>query len=158
MIVLVWPWGHHRFRPVTTDIMFNAILAVGVIVGTFVFGFSQHGFRFIGKYFPLTGMGLTGKVDKRRKVFTKFLDITLGLLIGIIEFLGEFGRMLSLSLRLFGNMFVGMLLLTLLLYAMQATIQVPVVGPLLIFAYELAVSLLQALIFAMLATIYFKLA
>jgi|GEM_PF-548827 len=119
MIVLVWPAGHHRFRPVTTDIIFNAILAVGVIIGSFVYGFSQHGFHFIEKYFPLKGMGLVDKVDKRRKVITKFLDIILGLLIGIIEFLGEFGRMLSLSLRLFGNMFVGMLLLTLVLFALQ---------------------------------------
>lgn len=81
-------------------------MAVGVIVGSFVYGFSQHGIHFIEKYFPIRGMGLVGKVDKRWKVFTKFLDIILGLLIGIIEFLGEFGRMLSLSLRLFGNMFV----------------------------------------------------
>lgn len=51
-------------------------------------------------------MGLSGKVDTWRKIFPKMLDILLGLLIGIIEFFGEFGRMLSLSLRLFGNMFV----------------------------------------------------
>lgn len=142
----------------TTDVIFNGILAVGVIVGTFIYGFSQHGLHFLGKYFSFKGMGMVEKVDKRRKVFTKFLDILLGLLIGIIEFLGEFGRMLSLSLRLFGNMFVGMLLLTLVLYALQGAIHVPILGPLLIFAYELAVSLLQALIFAMLATVYFKLA
>lgn len=158
MIVLVWPRWHHRFRPVTTDVIFNGLLAVSVIIGSFVYGFSQHGVHFIEKYFPLKGMGLVGKVDKRRKVFIKFLDILLWLLIGIIEFLGEFGRMLSLSLRLFGNMFVGMILLTLLLYALQASIRIPVVWPLIIFAYELAVSFLQALIFSMLATIYLKLA
>ncbi len=158
MIVLVWPAAHHRFRPVTTDIMFNGVLAVSVILGSFVYGFSQHGIHFLGKYFSLKGMGLVDKVDKRWKVITKFLDIILGLLIGIIEFLGEFGRMLSLSLRLFGNMFVWMLLLALVLYALQSSIHYPVIAPLLIFAYELAVSLLQALIFAMLATIYFKLA
>lgn len=127
-------------------------------MGTFIYGFSQHGFHFIEKYFPVRGMGLVKKVEKPWQIIPKILDIILGLLIGFIEFMGEFGRMLSLSLRLFGNMFVGMLLLTLLLYAMQSTIHIPIVGPLLVFGYELAVSLLQALIFSMLATIYFKLA
>lgn len=53
-------------------------------------------------------------------------------------------------------MFVGMLLLTLLLFAMRA-LPVPLIGPALIFGYEAAVSLLQAMIFAVLATVYFRL-
>jgi F0F1-type ATP synthase membrane subunit a len=31
MVVLVWPAAHHYFRPVTTDVMFNAILAVTAV-------------------------------------------------------------------------------------------------------------------------------
>ena len=50
-------------------------------------------------------MGIVKEV-KHWYDYIKFLDIVLGLLIGIIELLGEFGRMLSLALRLFGNMFV----------------------------------------------------
>ena len=51
-------------------------------------------------------MGIVKEVRHWYDYITKFLDIVLGLLIGIIELLGEFGRMLSLALRLFGNMFV----------------------------------------------------
>jgi hypothetical protein len=51
-----------------------------------------------------------------------------------------------------------MILLTLLLYATQLLLHYPIVGPIAIFAYEFAVSLLQAFIFALLTTIYFKLA
>ncbi len=51
-------------------------------------------------------MGIVKEVNHWYDYITKFLDIVLGLLIGIIELLGEFGRMLSLALRLFGNMFV----------------------------------------------------
>lgn len=159
MIVLVWPAAHHVFRPLTTDIISNGVLAVIAVGASLVYGFGLHGFGFIQKYLPLKhGMGIVSQVNHWYDYITKFLDILLGLLIGIIEFIGEFGRMLSLSLRLFGNMFVGMILLTLLLYATQQIAHYPFIGPILIFAYEFAVSILQAFIFALLTTIYFKLA
>ncbi len=158
MVVLVWPAAHAWFRPVTTDVLFNAVLATMVIVGMFGYGFAQHGFHFINKYLPINGMGIVKKVDKPWKIITKFLDILLGLLIWIIELLGEFGKILSLSLRLFWNMFVGMLLLILLLYAMQIISPIPLLGPIVVFGYEACISLLQALIFAILSTVYFRLA
>lgn len=158
MVVLVWPAAHHVFRPLTTDIISNATLAVIAIVASLSYGFAINGFWFIQKYLPINGMWIVKEVNHWYDYITKFLDIILGLLIGIIELLGEFGRMLSLSLRLFGNMFVGMILLTLLLYATQQLLHYPLIGPIVIFAYEFAVSLLQAFIFALLTTIYFKLA
>lgn len=158
MIVLVWPAAHHVFRPLTTDIISNWTLAVIAVVASLSYGFALHGFWFIQKYLPINGMGIVPKINHWYDYITKLLDILLGLLIGIIELLGEFGRMLSLSLRLFGNMFVGMILLTLLLYATQQLLHYPLIGPIVIFAYEFAVSLLQAFIFALLTTIYFKLA
>ena len=158
MIVLVWPAAHHVFRPLTTDIVSNGTLAVISIVASLAYGFASHGFGFIKKYLPINWMGIVKEVKHWYDYITKFLDIVLGLLIGIIELLGEFGRMLSLALRLFGNMFVWMILLTLLLYATQLLLHYPIVGPITIFAYEFAVSLLQAFIFALLTTIYFKLA
>ena len=158
MIVLVRPAAHEVFRPLTTDIISNGTLAVAAVIASLVYGFSLHGFGFIQKYLPIHGMGIVTKIDHRYDYITKFLDIVLGLLIGIIELLGEVGRMLSLSLRLFGNMFVGMILLGLLLYATKELLHYPVLLPVVIFAYEFAVSLLQAFIFSLLVTIYFKLA
>lgn len=158
MIVLVWPAAHHIFRPLTTDIVSNATLAVIAIVASLSYGFALHGLGFIQKYLPIHGMGIVKEINHWYDYMTKFLDIILWLLIGIIELLGEFGRMLSLSLRLFGNMFVGMILLTLLLYATQQLLHYPAIWPIVVFAYEFAVSLLQAFIFALLTTIYFKLA
>lgn len=157
MIVLVWPAAHHRFRPATTDMFFNGIMAVATIFGMFIYGFAMNWPWFIKKYLPVTGMWLVEKVDKRWKVITKLLDILLWLLIGIIELLSDLWKMLSLTLRLFWNMFVGMLLLTLLLFAMKS-LPVPFLWPIVIFAYETAISLLQAMIFAVLATVYFRLA
>ena len=158
MIVLVRPAAHEVFRPLTTDIISNGTLAVAAVIASLVYGFSLHGFGFIQKYLPIHGMCIVTKIDHRYDYITKFLDIVLGLLIGIIELLGEVGRMLSLSLRLFGNMFVGMILLGLLLYATKELLHYPVLLPVVIFAYEFAVSLLQAFIFSLLVTIYVKLA
>lgn len=157
MIVLVWPAWHHSFRPSTTDISFNAILAVVAVVWSMFYGFYVHWFHFLGKYLPHNGMGIVGKVDKRYMIIPKFFDIILWLLIGLIEFVGEFGRMMSLSLRLFGNMFVGMILLWLLIVATQWLMHYPLIAPILIFAYEFCVAILQAFIFALLTTVYFKL-
>lgn len=157
MIVLVWPTGHHYFRPSTTDISFNALLAIAAVMGSIFYGFYKHWFHFIGKYFPHNGMWIVPKVTERWMVFTKFLDILLWLLIGLIELIGEFGRMMSLSLRLFWNMFVGMILLWLLIGTTQRLFHVPIFLPLFIFFYELCVALLQAFIFALLTTIYFRL-
>lgn len=102
-------------------------------------------------------MGIVKEINHWYDYILKFLDILLGLLIGVIELIGEFGKILSLSLRLFGNMFVGMILLTLLLFATQQLISIPLLGPLVIFAYEFAVSVLQAFIFALLTAVYFRL-
>ncbi len=158
MIVLVWPAAHHYFRPATTDISFNAILAVSAVIGSLIYWFYKHWFHFIQKYIPTNGMGIVPKVTKRWMYITKWLDILLWLLIGFIELAWEIGRMVSLSLRLFWNMFVWMLLLTLTIYATTTFLHIPLLGPLPIFAYELCVGVLQATIFALLTTIYFKLA
>lgn len=157
MIVLVWPAGHHVFRPMTTDIISNWTVAVISVVLALVYGFVVNGFGFIQKYIPINGMWIVTKITHWYDYITKFLDILLGLLLGIIELLGEVGRMLSLSLRLFGNMFVGMILLTLLIAVIQYAIHVPFAAPLFVFAYEFAVSFIQAFIFALLTTIYFRL-
>lgn len=44
MVVLVWPAAHHVFRPLTTDIISNATLAVIAIVASLSYGFAINGF------------------------------------------------------------------------------------------------------------------
>ncbi len=157
MVVLVWPAAHHIFRPVTTDIMFNGLLAITAVLWSVAYGFSLHGSHHIAKYFPINGMGIVEKVTHRYDYIFKFFDIILWLLIGFIEFVGEFGRMMSLSLRLFWNMFVWMILLSLLLYATKSFVTYPILWPIVVFAYEFCVAILQAFIFSLLTTVYFKL-
>lgn len=77
-----------------------------------------------------------------------------------IEVIGEFSRIISLSFRLFGNIFAGEVLLT-VMYAMANAIKITVVGLLVpvIFLYlEVLFGFIQALVFALLTLIYIVLA
>ena len=77
MIVLVRPSAHHIFRPVTTDILFNGMLAIIAVVGSIAYGFALHGTHHIAKYFPLNGMGIVPTVTHWYDYITKFFDIIL---------------------------------------------------------------------------------
>jgi F-type H+-transporting ATPase subunit a len=84
----------------------------------------------------------------------KFINFSspLAFVIGFIELIGELARLISFSFRLFGNIFAGK---TLLLVAMFF---VPFVLPVPILAFEVFVALIQALVFALLTTLFIKLA
>lgn len=76
--------------------------------------------------------------------------------MGWIHFLGEFSRILSLSVRLFANIFAGVALIMVMKY-IGDMIPVPVIGGLLvlpIWFFEILVAFLQAFIFTLLASIY----
>jgi F-type H+-transporting ATPase subunit a len=84
----------------------------------------------------------------------KFINFTsaMGFLLGIMELISELARLISFSFRLFGNIFAGK---TLLLVAMFF---VPYILPIPIYAYEIFVGLIQALVFAILTLFFIKLA
>ncbi len=77
-----------------------------------------------------------------------------------IELISEFSRILSLSARLFGNVFAGEVLLG-VMYAMANAIKialVPVFIPVIFVGLELLFGAIQALVFALLTLIYISLA
>ena len=78
--------------------------------------------------------------------------VNFGLVLGLLELLGEFAKIASLSFRLFGNVFAGEVLLA----SMGAIFAYIVPGPFLFL--EVFVGLIQALIFSLLATVYFTIA
>ena len=162
LFATVIPVLHHYLRPVTTDIIFNAILAVIGVLWALIYGFKIHWIRFLEKYIPLNWVGISGGRPKWWKIIIwlviKFFDILLWLFIGLLEFVGEFTKILSLTLRLFWNIFAWMVLLTLIVVATMLVIKVPFLGPLVVVAMELLVGFLQAFVFALLVMVYFKLA
>ena len=162
LFATVIPTLHHYLRPVTTDIIFNAMLAVFGVLWALAYGFKTHWLHFLERYFPLNWVGIAGDRPKGWKVIiwliVKILDILLWLFIGLLEFVGEFTKMLSLTLRLFWNIFAWVVLLTLIVAATMAAIKVPFLGPLVVVAMEFLVWFLQAFVFALLVMVYFKLA
>lgn len=73
---------------------------------------------------------------------------------GILEFIAEFSRMVSLSLRLFGNAFAGEVLLIILAFLTKyfAVLTLPP-----FYLFELFIGAIQAYIFFMLTTVFISL-
>jgi F-type H+-transporting ATPase subunit a len=77
-----------------------------------------------------------------------------------IEVVSEFGRIISLSARLFGNVFAGEVLLG-VMYALVNSIKIaiiPLFVPVIFIFLELLFGTIQALVFALLTAIYITLA
>jgi F-type H+-transporting ATPase subunit a len=127
-------------RGSATDINFPASMAVFAVACIFVFGvWSQKG-AFFAKYFPI------------RRAFSSPVYGTIDLFVGLLEFLLEFVKTISLTLRLFGNIFAGGLLM--LIVGSLTVVAVPTI----LAAFELFVGTIQAYVFAMLALIFIQMA
>src|SRR5581483_7254958 len=117
------------FRSVNSDINMTLALALIVVTMSHVVGFITIGLKnHLKKFFRLTG-----PID----FFT-----------GLLEIISEFGKIISLTFRLFGNVFAGEILLTIMVFLVPYLIPVPFL------ALEIFVGFIQALIFAVLAMMF----
>jgi F-type H+-transporting ATPase subunit a len=92
--------GIMLFRVPTSDWSMTIALAIVAIVGSHILALTIRPFKHIGHYFRFQ------YIWKARKV-TDFLNAFLEIFIGILEVIGEFAKIISLSARLFGNIFAG---------------------------------------------------
>ena len=76
----------------------------------------------------------------------------IGSFVGTLELISEFAKIVSFSFRLFGNIFAGEVLLTVML------ILIPYIIPLPFLFLEIFVGFIQALVFAMLTLVFMKMA
>lgn len=128
-------------RSLATDLNMPLALAIIAFVVVEVAGMRQFGpFRYMSRFVPLgafrhgIGAGM------------------LALLVGVIELVSEFIRLISFSFRLFGNIFAGEVLIAVALFFVPYVIPVPFM------AFEVFVGFIQAAIFAMLTLFFIKLA
>jgi F-type H+-transporting ATPase subunit a len=94
--------------------------------------------------------------------FTKFFNTatlwkkpafgTIDFLVGILEIISEFSKILSFSFRLFGNIFAG----SVLLFVIGALVPVFVQSGMLVF--EFAIGMIQAIVFGMLTMVFMTMA
>ncbi len=132
------------FRPANADLNLTLAMAlltvvVSHLVGMITVGFFTHWNKFIA-------LGTLVKSFKKGGV-----NIMVGIvetMVGVIELSAEIAKVVSLSLRLFGNIFAGEVLIT-VMYSL-----VSYVVPLPFMALELIVGVIQATVFSMLALVY----
>ncbi|HRF49470.1 MAG TPA: F0F1 ATP synthase subunit A [Anaerolineales bacterium] len=120
-------------RRASTDLSFTLALALITVIMVQVFGVWSLGIGYFTKFFNLSTI-----IDKP---FFGVIDF----IVSLIELISEFAKILSLTLRLFGNMFAGGLLLT-------------IIGSLTVFfvpglfvGLEIAIGAIQAYVFSALA-------
>ncbi len=82
------------------------------------------------------------------KIFTAMINF----FIGLIEIFSEIAKTVSLSLRLFGNVFAGEVLLTVMASLIAYLVPIPFMF------LELLVGIVQATIFAMLTLVFMEVA
>lgn len=137
------------FRPATTDLNLTAGMAVVAVAVSHFLGIAFIGFfKYANKFIKLGDLWHGLKSGKPTEILTALIEFGVGLL----EIVSEVAKLLSLSLRLFGNVFAGEVLLTILAGIL------PIFLPLPFIALELIVGVVQATVFAMLTLVYLTVA
>ncbi|MBI5654679.1 F0F1 ATP synthase subunit A [Candidatus Uhrbacteria bacterium] len=132
-------------RPSNSDLnMTLAMALVSVIashvIGMFTLGFFVHWNKFI----QLGGLWKAIVSLKPMNLVTAVVQFGVGLL----ELVSEVAKILSLSLRLFGNIFAGEVLMTVISSMVSFFVPLPFI------ALELIVGVIQATVFSMLTLVY----
>lgn len=131
-------------RPAGSDLNFTLALAVTTIVFSHFAGVRAVGaIEYLSKFVNIKGIWKSFKHGPIA-VATAVIEFC----VGLIEIVGEFAKTVSLSLRLFGNIFAGEILLTVMLGLVSYVVPIPFMF------LELLVGAVQATVFAMLTLVY----
>jgi F-type H+-transporting ATPase subunit a len=116
------------FRNATSDLNMTLALTLISLFATHFFAIRTVGIKeYLGRYFSLN---------------------PINLFVGILEILSEFTKLISLSFRLFGNIFAGEILLATLGSIFAFVLPIPFI------ALEILVGLVQAMVFSMLTMVF----
>lgn len=128
-------------RPTNAD--FNSTLSWALIsivtvqfLGVFALGFGSYFSKFINLKSLRSGT----------------FEGSINFSVGILEIFSELSKIISFSFRLFGNVFAGEVLLTVIASLL------PFVGPLPFYMLELFVGLIQGIVFVTLTLVFIKIA
>lgn len=140
--------GVALLRTPTNDFNTTFSIAFAMIIVTQVASIKAYGlFGHIGKYIKIKEVFLGFKEG----IGAGMLAI-IDFLIGLLDVISEIAKVVSLSLRLFGNMYAGEVLAAIFLGAFALFIPAPWL------AMNILVGILQALVFGALTAAYFTLA
>lgn len=117
------------FRAAATDLNFTLALALIAVAMTQYYGVKALGAGYFSKFLNLRGGAM-------------------GLIVGLIETISEFAKIISFAFRLFGNIFAGQVLLFIMAFLVPFLLPIPFYG------LELFVGFIQAFVFAILTLVF----
>jgi len=121
------------FTAATSNVNTNAAMAIPVFLATHFYGIRVHGASYINHFLgPIRSMAA----------------LPLMILMFFVEVIGHIARPITLTVRLFGNMTGKHIILIVL------GIIAPILAPAVILGLGVLVSVVQAFVFALLATLY----
>ena len=141
--------GEHipLFRGATTDFNTTFGLALAIIVTIQLVGMKEQGiFGYLSHFIQIKQV-----INGFKKGFGEGMVAIIGFMVGLIEIVSEFAKMLSLSLRLFGNLFAHEVLTVILLGAFAFGVPAVWVG------MGVLVGVVQSIVFVALVTVYYSL-
>jgi F-type H+-transporting ATPase subunit a len=149
-------WGIHEghveliplLRPASSDLNLTLGIALFAVIASHLIGLRSIGItNHVSKFFNVRGIVRSFKKGPMA-IVVAFIEF----FVGILEIIGEVAKVLSLSLRLFGNVFAGEVLMTVMLGIFAYAVPLPFIF------LELLVGLIQATVFAMLTLAYLTVA
>jgi F-type H+-transporting ATPase subunit a len=136
------------FRSPTTDFNTTFGLALGSVVLIHIVSIKEWGILgHLGKFFKFKEVYLGFKKGLKSGVME-----LINFAIGLLDVIGEVAKVVSLSLRLFGNMYAGEILALIIMGAFAYVV------PLIWAAMNLLAAVIQAIVFGALVTAYYMLA
>lgn len=136
------------FRPANTDYNLTIAMAVLAVIGSHIMGVAAIGFwKYSDRFIKLATIW-----HSFRKGGVSVMVAVIEFFVGLIEIISEVAKMVSLSLRLFGNIFAGEVLLTVMASLVAFFVPLPFL------LLELLVGIIQATVFAMLTLVYLTMA
>jgi F-type H+-transporting ATPase subunit a len=121
------------FRSMNADV--NMTLAIALVSMTSV------------QLYGMVALGVRGYASKFLVAPWKS---PIGTFVGFLEIISEISKLVSFTFRLFGNIFAGEVLLIVMSFLMPYVVPIPFLG------LEMFVGVIQALVFAMLTTVFLK--
>lgn len=97
------------------------------------------------------------------RLLVKLFDIWISLFVWLLDIIGVFAKVISLSARLYWNMISGWILLTMLVVWINSATKgliwynFPLIAPLILYVQGLLVAVIQAFVFPLLVAIFIKL-
>lgn len=133
----------------TSDISVTFGIGASLVLLSHLIGLTTKGaVKYVDQYFPIFTL-LRSMLREPLKFYIHIPVFFFNLFLGMLDLIGEIGKSISLSFRLFGNMFAGDLMMKFILGSFA--ILIPAVWGL----YGLVAGGIQAIVFAALVSSYF---